>query len=242
MQSNADQLKLLELQGLDSQLARLRHERQTDPSIAVVTDLERKLADLNKSLATAKIAVADQTREVAKVQGFIDEANARLAKHQQKIDKGDLDYKDTTAVSGEMTNLVARIADLEDQQLEVMERLENCQAAEAQVAAATARVSDDLARTVALRDARLGEITNQGRAIVGQRDALAKTIAPPLVAAYDKLRVHLNGVGAARYWGERCEGCGLPVSPSEQEALKNATPDAVTHCEECGRILIRVPQ
>lgn len=75
MPSNADQIKLLELQRLDANLAKLRHERQTDPSIAQVTNLEQKLATLNKSLLAAKTAVADQQREVAKVQAFIDEAN-----------------------------------------------------------------------------------------------------------------------------------------------------------------------
>jgi len=242
MPSNADQIKLLELQGLDSNLAKLRHERQTDPTIAAVTGLEGKLADLNKSLTAAKLAVSDQAREVAKVQGFIDEANARIARHQQKIDKGDLDYKDTTAVSDEMTSLVARIAALEDQQLEVMERLEACQTAEAQVAAARAQVEADLAAAVTARDAKLAAIVQQGRAIVGQRDALAQQISAPLVAAYDKLRVRLNGVGAARYWGGRCEGCGLELSPTEREKVEKAAPDTITTCEECGRILIRVPQ
>lgn len=240
--SPADQLKLLELQKLDSQLGKLRHQRQTDPSIAQVKDLEAKLAQLGKSLQAAKIAVSDQQREVAKVQSFIDEANSRITANQQKIDKGDMGHKDTLAVSEEMTALVARIATLEDQQLEVMERHEACVTAEGQVAAAYQKVSDDLAAAIADRDRKLGEITSEGRAVVAARDRLAGEIAPALVAQYDGLRKRLSGVGAARYWGGRCEGCGIELAPSERDLVERAAPDQIVTCDECSRILIRVPQ
>jgi uncharacterized protein len=242
MPSNADQIKLLELQGLDSSLAKLRHERQTDPSIAEVKTLESKLAALNKSLLAAKTAVSDQQREVAKVQGFIDEANARIVRNQQKIDKGDLNHKDTLAVSEEMTSLVNRIAELEDDQLEVMERHEACVTAEAQVAQAHQDIADALTKAIETRDQTLENITNQGRAVIGQRDQLAREIDPTLVSQYDKLRTRLNGVGAARYWGGRCEGCGLELPPGEQEKIAKAEPDRIVTCDDCGRILIRVPQ
>jgi len=242
MPSNADQIKLLELQGLDSSLAKLRHERQTDPSIAEVTSLEQKLGALNKSLLAAKTAVSDQQREVAKVQAFIDEANNRIVRNQQKIDKGNLNHKDTLAVSEEMTALVTRISKLEDDQLEVMERHEACLAAEAQVAQAYQQIADSLATAIATRDQTIDGITNQGRAVIVERDRVAKEIDPALVAQYDKLRTRLGGVGAARYWGGRCEGCGLELPPGEQEKIKQANPDAIIHCDECSRILIRVPQ
>jgi len=242
MPSSADQIKLLELQGLDSSLAKLRHQRQTDPSIAQVTELEKKLGALNKSLLAAKTAVADLQREVAKVQSFIDEANTRIARNQQKIDKGDLNHKDTLAVSEEMTALVARISTLEDQELEVMERQEACLTAEAQVAQAHQDIAEALATAIATRDQKLDEILNQGRAVVVERDRVAREIDPTLLAQYDKLRARLGGVGAARYWGGRCEGCGLELPPGEQEAIAKAAPDQVILCEECGRILVRVPQ
>jgi len=242
MVSSANQIKLLELQGLDSSLGKLRHERQTDPTIAAVTSLEAKLAQLNKSLLAAQTASSDLQREVAKVQSFIDEANSRIEKNQQKIDNGDLNHKDTLAISEEMTALVTRIATLEDQQLEVMERHEACLTAEAQVANAQRTVTADLATAIAARDKKLAEITDQGRAVLATRDRVAREIDPSLLGQYDKLRVRLGGVGAARYWGGRCEGCGLELSPSEKERVAKASPDAVMTCEECGRILVRVPQ
>lgn len=240
--SNADQLQLLELQNIDTTLGNLRHQRQTDPSISAVTTLERKQTTLAKALAAAKTHTSDLQREVSKVQAFIDEANTRIVNNQKKIDKGDLNHKDTLAVSEEMTTLVTRIATLEDQQLEVMERHEGALTAENNAAAAYQQATSDLAAAEVNRDKTLADITDQGRATIVQRDAAAKTINPALVAQYDKLRAKLGGIGAARYWGGRCEGCGLELPPSEKEKVAQASPDQVITCEECGRILVRVPQ
>ena len=36
------------------------------------------------------------------------------------------------------------------------------------------------------------------------------------------------------------EGCHLALSAMELDRIRHAPPDVVCHCEECGRILVRV--
>jgi predicted nucleic acid-binding Zn-ribbon protein len=62
-----------------------------------------------------------------------------------------------------------------------------------------------------------------------------------LLALYEKIRDASGGVGAARLYQRRCEGCRLELTPTDLGRIRSAGEDAVLRCEECGRILVRTP-
>ena len=43
----------------------------------------------------------------------------------------------------------------------------------------------------------------------------------------------------AKLEGSSCRGCHLQLSAVEVERIRKLAPDAMAHCEECGRILVR---
>ncbi len=51
-----------------------------------------------------------------------------------------------------------------------------------------------------------------------------------------------GGVGAAALRHGRCEGCRIELPPNELDAARRADPTEVVRCEECRRILVRVPE
>ena len=61
-------------------------------------------------------------------------------------------------------------------------------------------------------------------------------------ALYDKLRADNGGVGAARLYQGRCEGCRMQLTPVDIARIRDAAPDAVLRCEECRRILVRTSE
>ena len=60
-----------------------------------------------------------------------------------------------------------------------------------------------------------------------------------LVATYAALRPRLGGIAIARLVRNRCDGCHLAIPSAELEVVKKAPADAVVHCPECTRILVR---
>ncbi|MDR3202861.1 MAG: C4-type zinc ribbon domain-containing protein, partial [Bifidobacteriaceae bacterium] len=56
-----------------------------------------------------------------------------------------------------------------------------------------------------------------------------------------RLRASRGGVGAAALRGATCGGCRLELNPHDLQAIRVAAEDEVVRCEECGRILVRVP-
>jgi predicted nucleic acid-binding Zn-ribbon protein len=71
------------------------------------------------------------------------------------------------------------------------------------------------------------------------RDAEAAPLPADLLARYDRLRAHHDGVAVARLVGGRCDGCHLTLAQAALERIRNAPPDEVVECEECGRLLAR---
>ena len=59
---------------------------------------------------------------------------------------------------------------------------------------------------------------------------------------YERLRGQLGGKGAGALRGRRCESCRLELNPLDVEAIVKAPEDQVARCEECGRILVRLPE
>ncbi len=71
------------------------------------------------------------------------------------------------------------------------------------------------------------------------RAAAVEGIPDAVVASYERLRSRLDGVGAARLVNGRCDGCHLSLSRTELSMALREPPDALLHCEQCGRILVR---
>ena len=60
----AAQLRLLDLQALDSRLDLIAHRRRTHPAIAAIADLDTRLAALRDRVVAAETEVADLERGV----------------------------------------------------------------------------------------------------------------------------------------------------------------------------------
>src|SRR5690606_3373939 len=139
----------------------------------------------------------------------------------------------------ELEALARRQSDLEEIELDVMERLEAHEKA-------LADVTDARDQTLAQREAAAAElerelavVDEQAAAVATERAAKVDGLDPGLVALYERLREHFGGLAVAPLRGRRCEGCRLELNPSDLARITAADPEEVVRCEECGRILVR---
>jgi hypothetical protein len=142
----------------------------------------------------------------------------------------------------EMESLERRITSLEDEELEVMARLEDAQRSLDEL---TAQLADADARNAKLeeaRDARYAEIDAELARLAEQRGPVAAGVPDDLTALYDRLRASKNGVGAAALRARQCGGCMLTLDNAEVGKLRAAAEDEVLRCEECQRILVRTEE
>jgi uncharacterized protein len=238
----ADQRRLLDVQSLDTRLDQLAHKRRTLPELARLAELDGQLDDLHTALVTSQTAVSDLRREVAKAEADVEQVRARAARDQARLDSGQGSPKDLQALQHELETLGRRQGDLEEVELEVMERLEAHETTRGEVTIAHDALIARRAEVVVERDAAFAAIDAEVAALGAERATAADGLDAGLVTLYERLRGQLGGSGAAALRGRRCEGCRLELNPLDLDGIKKKSEDTVVRCEECGRILVRLPE
>ena len=123
------QLRLLELQGLDSALDRLRHRRTSLPEIVEMARLDGLVDALRDAVVRSETEVSDLAREQAKFEREIDQVRTRRDRDRERLGSGAITVaKQLQELEHEVATLGRRQSDLEDSELEVMERIETAQA------------------------------------------------------------------------------------------------------------------
>jgi predicted nucleic acid-binding Zn-ribbon protein len=239
----AAQLRLLDLQSLDSRADHLRHQRDTLPEIAELKELTAHGRELESQRIDQQMIVDDLQVEQAKVDSDVEAVRARQKRDQQRIDQGLIaNPKDLQHMQSELESLQRRITSLEDQELEVMEQVEQAQNALARLAEEAEAVQVRLTDVAATSTHKTGAIDTELTGLEAERAPLVAELPADLLALYERLRAAKGGVGAAALRARECGGCRLSVDPAELAVIRAAAEDDVIRCEECQRILVRTAE
>jgi predicted nucleic acid-binding Zn-ribbon protein len=141
----------------------------------------------------------------------------------------------------ELQSLARRQSELEDVELEIMERMETA-ASDLQQAEATYEAAQRSAdEASAAWDRRGDEIASETAALEQRRNEIVAELPQELVALYEKVRLR-SGQGAGLLRQGRCGACQLMLSSSDLDRVRVAASDEVIRCEECGAIMIRTAE
>jgi predicted nucleic acid-binding Zn-ribbon protein len=236
-------LRLLDLQELDAKADQLRHRRRTLSELAEIQSLEPQRAELRGRVREAELQVEDLSAELAKIDADVESARTRRTRDQERVDQGVISSpKDLQRMLHELESLARRITSLEDQELEVMERLEEAQQAHDSLAAQLTASDERLTSLGKARDEKSAVLDEQLRDVAAERSPVAEGLPADLLTLYDKLRENKGGVGAAPLRAGECGGCRLALDPAELATIRAAGVDEVIRCEECQRILVRTSE
>ncbi|WP_212732777.1 zinc ribbon domain-containing protein [Streptomyces sp. TP-A0874] len=238
----ADQIRLLDVQALDVRLSQLTHKKRNLPEHAEIEALTADLAQLRDLLVAARTEEGDAAREQTKAEQDVEQVRNRAARDQQRLDSGAVTSpKDLENLQREIVSLAKRQGDLEDVVLEIMERRESAQERTAELTQRVDSVQAKVDDATARRDAAAGELDAEIAAATKEREVVAAAVPAELMKLYEKLRVQQGGIGAARLYQRRCEGCRLELNITEVNEVRDAPRDKVLRCENCRRILVRTP-
>ena len=235
-----DQRRLLDVQALDTQLAKLAHARRAHPSIAALGELEVRMGDLHRAQVLAASKVKDIQRAVAKAESDVEQVRTRATRDQQRLDAGAFGAKDSVAVLAELESLARRTSALEDVELEILEQLEVAESELRAIQEQGAAISADVAKVTAERDAAFAELDEQHAEIASRRAVAVTGIDEALLSLYEKVRTANSGLAVLGIRGIRTEPLALDLSLSEVAAIKAASADQVVRSEEDGYILVRL--
>lgn len=233
----------MKLQSVDSTLHTLTHRRDHLPEQAELVALAATREPVDNKVRDARIVVDDLQIELDKAESDVEQVKARFTRDTDRVQSGAIaDPKALTRMQSELESLARRIDVLENEELEVMERMEAAQAALGVLTDELAGIDAKARELMTSRDAKRSEIDAEIAQVASTRPAETMGIPADLLALYDKLRETKGGVGAAELRLRQCNGCMLSLDTAELAAVKARPSDDVVRCEECSRILVRTPE
>ena len=243
----ARQAALLDLQAIDTRVAQIAHARRTLPQLVDLADLEGKARLLDDQLIRSRTELGDVQREVAKAEADVQLVRERAARDQSRLDAGTGTAKDLQALQHELVSLERRQSELEDVELEVMERAEAIEHDVSELERGRAELADRILQGSALA-AELHAVTHNTVTPAGEesdvlapRAGIVASVGSELSELYEKIR-STSGIGAALLRHRRCGGCQLELNSVDIDHIRAAAPDEVIRCEECRRILVRTAE
>jgi uncharacterized protein len=187
--------------------------------------------------------VEDLTVEQKKIDADVEQVKARRVRDRDRMDRGLVSNpRDLERMQHELVSLERRITTLEDEELEVMERLEEAQKALDSLVVEVRATDERLVELAGSRDRQMAEIDKELSEIEAERGPTASGVPAELLALYDRLRQQKGGVGAAVLRARECGGCRLSLDNAELAVIRKAPSDEVIRCEECQRILVRTAE
>ncbi len=239
----AAQKRLLALQEKDTRLSQITHRVNTLPEAKELADIDLRLARVRDEGVAAEVIAGDLKRDQARADADVDQVRARSRHDQEMLDSGSInDPKQLTNLQHEMDSLARRQGELEDVELEIMERVEGALAAVQHLAAQRAQLQIERDERANALGGLFADLEDERTIVTAERASIAGEIPTDLLALYERIRTDNGGVGAAHLQRGRCGGCRLELPPNEIEQLRKADPTTVVRCEECSRILVRTAE
>lgn len=234
----AEQLRLLDVQALDGKIKSLDAQAKALREDPRLPDLNAGLAIAQSDLVVLNTEVSDVQRQLTKAEDEVAQVTARIVRDEAKLNSGVGLSKDLVALQNDIASLSKRRSDLEDVELDAMERFDDATARQANQQALLDDMQAVMDGVQAEINEKLSVVEMERDATVEERAALAATFDPALLAIYERT-LGKYGVGVARLFHGTSEGSGMQLSPGDLADIKKAAEDDIVFCPDSGAILVR---
>lgn len=190
-------------------------------------------------------------------QGLADEANSELVSEQSRLKRIEQEAaarrikleqceaslyggkvkapKELQDLQNEAAALKRTISTLEDQELEIMIKVEEAQTKLNAARKSLATLEAEVATENAVLSGESGMLHALIEKLKVERSAVIDQIDSNLQEEYERLRKGKRGIAVASMVDNACSGCGTVLTPADRQAARS--PAAVFHCPSCSRFI-----
>lgn len=227
-----DVRKLVEVQKVDQEIARVRRDLDSIPREQAAR--EKKLNDLKRAAELKKAAHGEVDLEIRRLEQQIKSSDEELKKLDGRLNtvKNNAEYQ---AILFQIDAVKKERSSAESEALAKMEGIEALKTAAKEAQALVVEEEKVLAAFLAeakvLRDAREAEVA---KISVG-RAGLIEGIPKDLLARYEKMFAMRDSVPVAAVEGQVCQGCYTQITRNDLAKLMGKS--TIVTCGSCHRIL-----
>jgi predicted nucleic acid-binding Zn-ribbon protein len=230
------QNQLIELAEIDSEMARNRATLAALTTGELFGAQRQNQRDAAAKLIDARNALDSVELEFKRADSDLLLVEQRIEKDKQKLIQTS-SPKDAQGIQSELESLAKRKSELEDFELSVMEKKEQCELDLTAITSEKQSIDQELS---ALEDANEQEVLKlrSGLELSGsKRIQLASRIDPELIQLYESKAK--RGIAAARLLNRECGACRMTIGATALAEIVALPADEIATCPDCQAILIR---
>ncbi|MDI2097981.1 zinc ribbon domain-containing protein [Ruicaihuangia caeni] len=235
-----EQALLLDLQASDTRAQQLNHRLKTLPEHAELAEVTKQGDAVRRTLAERAGALEDAEAELRRSESDVELVEARIKRDEDRLQQTQ-SAKDAQGLEHELVSLRKRRSDLEDIELELMERVDALRAERDAVATELAAVDARAAEVRAARDAETARLQSELQHAAANRATIASRVPAELLALYERQRERY-GFGASLLQGGVTTASGVRLNESDMAQIRNAAPDDVLLCPDSNAVLVRTAE
>lgn len=238
-----EQRQLLALQHLDTLIRQLEHRRANLPEQKELEEHQETLRKVVSEHGAARTEQETLERRQRRLEDEVNQVDSRRKSEEGRMYSGLItSEKELEALRGELGALRGRKSDLEDDLLEVMERLEELGSLLTTLDERRGELTATVSELTAHRDEAASGIDAELKEQADRRAEAAAGIDGEILALYDDLRARKSGVAVAALEGRSCAGCRLDLTAIELEETRERAARGIARCPQCDRIIVVTPK
>jgi predicted nucleic acid-binding Zn-ribbon protein len=234
--SPKQQTDLLLLAEADREIARTKRaiEAGQDPNHT------QELRDAQREIASQLIDARGELDSVAldtqRAQQDLDLVESRVKKDQAQLNSTS-SPKDAQGIQSELETLRRRGSELEDLQLELMERAEAAQSKCDEILARKNDIDAKLEKVVSEIESEQVKLNSGLSLLLAKRLQQIDQLGTELSDFYEKKAK--RGIAVARLLGRECGACHMTIGATALAEISSLAADELAFCSECQAILVR---
>ena len=232
------QAQLLDVQALDTRLGQIVYAKAHLPQLERLLQIAQESETLADLLTAAKTNASDISREQTRADGDVQAVRQRIEKDEKMLASGAVPAKDLEALQHELQSLARRQGELEDIELEIMERLDEATIAASRYQAQLEVLAQEQGELGSQVKAQLATLAEEVTAVQAERAQLVAQIPADLMSLYEKIGQD-NPTAAALLQHGSCSGCRIALPATDLSHIREVGPDEIIRCDNCRCILVR---
>ena len=228
-----EQLPLLvSLQAFDRNLMAIINEKQQCPARLKV--LDEKILEISNRLKAGEIDLEGLRKEHRELEREIGVVDSKIAKSTEKLSniKSNKEYQ---AALKEIDDFQQEKQLLEDQAIEMMEKIEDSTRTQAERAAESREMTAKVEKERMELEKHLHELDKTLKTLLGKRQNLCRDIDGSLLKRYEQLLKRKGGSAVSAVTKGVCQCCHIAIPP--QKFIELIKGEEMMNCPHCMRII-----
>ena len=237
MKASAEkQEQVLRLAELDQQIGATESKISDLRDGKVIAELRQVLIRSSEQLLQARTDLDNIETELRRSENDLELVEKRITQDNERL-KSSSSHKDAEGIQHELLSLKARLSNLEDVELEILERKDNATSDLEKLTVARNEAQLAVQQAEEQADAELIKLQSGLALLKAEHAKLLSGLDEELAALY--VRKASRGIAAARLIGRDCNACRIALTSAAYEDVIATPRDEIATCTNCQAVLIR---